>query len=229
MNASYPLPTAAGPAQEAGLVARARRGEEAAFVAIMRHNNQRLFRIARSILKDEAEAEEVVQETYLTAFTHLEGLVEVTCLSAWLARVATNQALMCLRRRQPTTELNEVSDQEIALEPIGGAAPDSPEAAAARSEIRGLLESAIDDLPLDFRTVFVLRALEEMSVAETADCLGLRQETVKTRFHRAKRGLRRSLSAQLQATLVEAFPFAGRRCDRIVAAVCQRLGLSQQA
>ena len=114
------------------------------------------------------------------------------------------------------------------MAPSGPAGSDSPEAAAARGEIRGLLEAAIDELPLGFRAVFVLRALEEMSVAETADCLGLRQETVKTRFYRAKRGLRRSLSAQLQATLEEAFPFAGARCDRIVATVCAQLGLVER-
>ena len=185
--------------------------------------------LVRAILKDDGEAEEVVQETYLRAFTHLEGLVEVTSLSAWLARVATNEALMRLRRRHPMMELSEVSDQDLEIGISIQSTPDSPEAAAARGEIRGLLEAAIDELPLGFRAVFVLRALEEMSVEETADCLGLRQETVKTRFYRAKRGLRRSLSAQLHATLDEAFPFAGARCDRIVANVCAELGLVERA
>lgn len=223
---------------DAELVILSRNGSARAFAEIMRRYNRRLYRTARSILKADSEAEDVVQETYLQAYQNLDRLAEASRLSPWLLRIAANKALDRLRRRGPVTSLEghakddgldlemPVMEQRTSHEPaLAAATRDDPEAQAARREIRGLIETAIDELPQAFRAVFVLRALEELTTAETAACLGIPVDTVKTRFHRAKRDLRRALDRELDAALAESFPFAGRRCDRIVAVVLRRLGL----
>lgn len=211
-------------AQQDGGQGQAARADTATFESIMRQNNQRLFRLTRSILKNDAEAEEVVQETYVKAFTHQAEMAKVENLPAWLARIAVNEAISQMRRRKPEASLELLPDNVITEGPSGAAdrGTGDPEAAAARSEIRLALEAAIDDLPQAFRTVFVLRAVEEFSVEETAACLGIPSDTVKTRLHRAKRNLKQALSQQVQAALSGVFPFAGRRCDRIVATVLAR-------
>lgn len=221
---------------EAELIAAVRGGDGTAFEAIMRRHNRLLFRTARSILKNDAEAEDVVQETYVKAYAHLGSFAQASRLSTWLVRIAVNESLGRLRRQMPAhalaTDLDSVTDspmtQEQAL-PLGLAArpaPADPETRAAREQIRCLLEQAIDSLPQAQRAVFVLRAVEEFSVADTALCLGIPQETVKTRLHRAKRALRRLLSDEVAAALLDTFPFAGARCDRIVAAALRRSGLT---
>lgn len=219
---------------EEEMIAGARAGDGTAFEAIMRRNNRVLFRSARSILGNEAEAEEVVQETYLKAYTRLDGFAGRSGLTTWLVRIAVNEALDRLRRRMPLADLDELTDSSMSagtsltpsMAALGGMA--SPEASAARGEIRDLLESAIDALPQAQRSVFVLRALEQFSVEDTSNSLGIPIATVKTRFHRAKRHLRRSLSNTLQSALGDSFPFAGRRCDRVVAGVLARLGLESR-
>jgi RNA polymerase sigma-70 factor (ECF subfamily) len=203
-------------AVETEAMAPVRTGESRAFEAIMRLHNQRLFRVARAILKDEQEAEDAVQDAYVKAFTAIEGFEGRSRLSTWLVRIVVNEALGRLRRRrvtEPLTELNAMTDGRI----------EDPEKAAARADIRRLLEADIDALPEIFRTVFVLRAVEQMSVEETASSLGIPEATVKTRFHRARRQLRRSLEGSLGSALAGTFPFAGARCDRIVAAVLARI------
>ena len=177
------------------LVALARAGERAAFREIMQRHNRRLYRIARSVLRDDSEAEDVVQEAYLRAFAHLEGFRGEARLSTWLTRITLNEALGRLRRRRPFVDLaavDAINDQgEARVVFLSSARQDGdPEAAAARAEVQRLLERAVDRLPDPFRTVFVLRDIEEMSIAETASHLGLRPETVKTRLHRARRLLR---------------------------------------
>ena len=223
---------------DAELVAESRRGSLRAFEEIMRRHNRRLFRTARSILRDEGEAEDVVQETYIRAFERLDSLAEAARLSPWLVRIAANEALDRLRRRPPLQALPAFETEaphrgRQPFQPAGGPLPevqpmtlprDDPEASAARGEIRRLIEAAVDEMPQAFRAVFVLRAMEELSTAETAACLGIPEDTVKTRFHRAKRSLRKLLSRQLEAALVESFPFGGARCDRMVARVLARLG-----
>jgi RNA polymerase sigma-70 factor (ECF subfamily) len=215
------------------LVARARQRDGAAFRLIMQRNNRRLFRVARSILGDDAEAEDVVQDTYLRAFTHLDGFRGEAQLSTWLTRIAVNEALGRLRQRRPTVDLktidtmNEQGEARVIVLPSARQGHD-PEAAAARAEVRRLLEQAVDRLPEPFRIVFVLRDIEELSVDETASHLGIRPETVKTRLHRARRLLRRSLDRTLSTALSDTFPFAGARCTRIAANVLERLGLSDQ-
>jgi RNA polymerase sigma-70 factor, ECF subfamily len=215
------------------LVERARQRDGAAVRLIMQRHNRRLYRAARSILNDDAEAEDVVQEAYVRAFTHLDGFRGEAQLSTWLTRIALNEALGRLRRRRTTVGLKDIdaiSDQgEARVIYLPSARQDSdPEAAAARAEVRRLLERAVDQLPDHFRVVFMLRDIEEMSVEETASHLGLRPETVKTRLHRARRLLREALNKTLASALTDVFPCAGARCARIADAVLERLGLPEQ-
>jgi RNA polymerase sigma-70 factor (ECF subfamily) len=215
---------------DGALVERARNRDGAAVRLIMQRHNRRLYRTARSVLKDEAEAEDVVQETYVRAFTHLDGFRGEAQLSTWLTRIALNEALGRLRRRRITVGLEDIdaiNDQgEARVIYLPSARQDSdPEAAAARAEVRRLLERAVDQLPDPFRMVFVLRDIEEMSIEETASQLGLRPETVKTRLHRARRLLQQSLARTFSSTVGEAFPCAGARCARITEAVLTRLGI----
>lgn len=209
---------------DAALLAAARQGEPAAFEAIMRRHNRLLFRTARAIMQNDADAEEVVQEAYLKAFLSLAGFAGTARLSTWLVKITVNEALARLRRRMPATPL------ERAAEPLAEASvttdptmADSPEARAAQGEIRRLLETAIDDLPQAQRAVFMLRAVEEFNTEDTAACLGIPADTVKTRLHRAKRQLRRRLQRGVAGALADTFPFAGARCDRIVVRVLARL------
>lgn len=206
---------------EGELLAAAQRGSVAALAELMGRNNQRLFRLARSILRDDAEAEDVVQESYLRAFAALDGFKGDAALGTWLSRIVVNEALGRLRRRRPTVDLDDLAEVPA------GAAPEadsSPEHSAARGEIRRLVEHALDGLPEPFRVVFVLRAVEQLSIAETATCLGIPAQTVKTRFHRANAQLRRALRTELGSILDDLFPFAGSRCRGLAARVLAHLG-----
>jgi RNA polymerase sigma-70 factor (ECF subfamily) len=212
---------------EPDLVARARKGETEAFRVIMQRCNQRLFRIARAVVRDDAEAEDVLQESYVRAFAKLDGFRGEAGISTWLTRIVLNEAKGRLRRRRETVELDELDASaarggELVRFPTALASPD-PEAAAARAEVRRILERAVDDLPEAFRLVFVLREIEECSVEETATQAGLKPETVKTRLHRARRMLRKALREELQGGIGEAFPFLGARCERITNTVIARL------
>lgn len=219
---------------EAELVRLAQQGGDGAFRTIMRRHNRRLFRVARGVLRDDSEAEDVVQEAYVRAFA---GLAEFRCdanLSTWLTRITLNEALGRLRRRRPKVDLETLDTAQerhrahIIPFPVMITETD-PERIAAQREIRRLLEQAIDGLPEPFRLVFVLRDIEEMSTEETAAHLGLRPETVKTRLFRARRLLRHALDQQLASTLRDTFPFAGARCARITDAVLLRLGMPAPA
>jgi RNA polymerase sigma-70 factor, ECF subfamily len=201
---------------EGELLLRLRSGDADAFTLLMRRNNQRLYRLARGILKDEDEAEEAVQEGYVRALTHLDGFRGEANLSTWLARIVANEAFGRLRRRRPA------ADSPAPDRPDHAGA--SPEHVAARREVRRLIERAIDALPAAFRIVFVLRAVEQLSIKETAACLGIPEKTVKTRLHRANRRLRQALSDEFASLWDDAFPFAGSRCDGLVARVLARLG-----
>jgi RNA polymerase sigma-70 factor (ECF subfamily) len=215
---------------DGSLAERARNRDGAAVRLIMQRHNRRLYRVARSVLNDEAEAEDVVQETYVRAFTHLDSFRGEAQLSTWLTRIALNEALGRLRRRRTTvglTDIDVINDQgEARVIYLPSARQDSdPEAAVARAQVRNLLERAVDELPASFRMVFVLRDIEEMSTEETASHLGLRPETVKTRLHRARRLLRQSLDRSLSSAVGDVFPCAGARCARITEAVLTRLGI----
>jgi RNA polymerase sigma-70 factor (ECF subfamily) len=212
---------------ESELVVRARAGERGAFRAIMQRGNQRLFRVARGIMRDEAEAEDVLQEAYVRAFA---GLAQFrggdVSIFTWLTRIVINEANGRLRKRRNQVELDQLEAAQsrgahVIMFPNGDAT--NPEKDVARMQVRQLIEKAVDELPDDFRTVFILRDIEECSIAETAASLDIREETVKTRLHRARRQLRATLSTSFAATLNDAFPFLGRRCARVTEAVLQRL------
>jgi RNA polymerase sigma-70 factor (ECF subfamily) len=212
------------------LLALARHRDGDAFRRIMQRYNQRLYRVARGILGNDAEAEDAVQETYLRAFTRLDQFRGEARLSTWLTRIVLNEALGRIRQRRPTVELGSLDSMNGQAEArviylSTAVRTDDPEAAAARAEIRRLLERAVDQLPQPFRVVFVMREIEEMSVDETASFLGLRPETVKTRLHRARRLLRQALDKTLASALQDAFPFKGARCARITDAVLEMLSI----
>ena len=207
---------------EADLVAKARAGDREAFRAIMTRCNQRLFRVARAVVRDEAEAEDVLQEAYTRAFGAIGGFRGEAGIATWLTRIVLNEAHGRLRRLRPTVELDALESAQVVSFP-GLAMSDDPEADAARGQIRRILERAVDALPEPFRLVFILREVEELSVEETAVHLNLKIETVKTRLHRARRRLREALDAQLADVMVGAYPFLGARCERITEAVLARL------
>jgi RNA polymerase sigma-70 factor, ECF subfamily len=219
--------------QDVDLVALVRRGSGAAFAAIMTRYNQRLYRVARGVVREEAEAEDVLQEAYVRAFAALPGFRGDAGLATWLTRIVLNEAVGRLRRRRPTVELEaidravETGDSRVIMFPGASPGPD-PEQAAARSEVRRLLERAVDDLPEAFRMVFVMRDIDEMTIEETAATLGILPETVKTRLHRARRLLRKNLDEKLSPVLKDTFPFQGARCARITHTLLARLGLNDE-
>jgi RNA polymerase sigma-70 factor (ECF subfamily) len=212
---------------DAELVERARARDETAVRSIMQANNRRLYRIARGILRNDGEAEDVVQETYFRAFTHLESFRGDSSLATWLARIAMNEALARLRRAKPNVDLDTLApgvlEAQIIQFPLSGASED-PEKSMAQRQIQNVVEHAIDDLPDNFRIVFITRVIEGMNVEETAEILGLKPETVKTRLHRARALLRENVEKKIGPVVLEAFPFAGKRCERLTEGVLKRLG-----
>jgi len=210
--------------EDADLVRMAVQRDEIAFRVIMQRHNRRLYRCARSIVRDDSEAEDIVQEAYVNAFNNLASFRGTASLATWLTRITLNEALARVRRRRPTVDVVELDKAQIIPFPLVAMNPD-PERSAAQREIRRLIERAIDDLPEPFRVVFVMRDVEDLGVEETAKLLGLRQATVKTRLHRARRLLRNALDTQLATTLTDAFPFDGTRCARMTDAIVHRLGV----
>ena len=195
---------------------------------LMRHYNQLLYRTARSILRDDVEAEDAVQEAYLLAYQAMGQFRGEAKLSTWLVRIVVNEALGRLRKRSRRGELIRLSSASDPISEDGelnvtDMSPEQPEGAAIRAEMRRLIESKIDQLPDAFRTVFVLRAVEEMTAEEAGLCLGIPAATVRTRYFRANRLLRESLAAEIDFSTQDAFRFDGERCDRIVAGVLNRL------
>jgi len=204
------------------LVHRILAGESALFERIMRRHNQRLFRTARAILNDDAEAEDVMQETYTRAFAHLGQFRGEAQLGTWLVRIAVHEAFARVRRRRRLAPLSPGDDMEALLMP-DQAMPIDPEREANNAELRRLLEGAIDELPERYRTVFVLREVEGLSTATTAECLGVSEEVVKTRLSRARLRLRDGLYERAGAVASDTFTFGAARCDRIVAVVLSRV------
>jgi RNA polymerase sigma-70 factor (ECF subfamily) len=213
---------------DAALVESARRREAGAFRSIMKRHNQRLYRVARGVLGDDSEAEDVVQQTYLIAFEHLSDFRAEATLSTWLTRIALNEALSRVRRRRPILDTKTIeatyNSEDVFVTSLLAPAID-PEAAAAVADIRRVVEIAIDALPESFRIVFVMRDIEEMSIEETAVRLGLRPQTVKTRLHRARKLLREVLHDTAISVLTDTFPFGGDRCDRLTLTVLTRLNV----
>jgi len=192
----------------------------------MRKHNRMLFRTARAILRDDAEAEDALQEAYVQAYRSMDSFRAESQLSTWLARIVANEALMRLRKStrraeivpiQPAAtvqEIEQITDSDMNQ---------APDAAAERRQLRRVLESQIDALPDTYRAVFMLRAVEELSVEETAAVLELPAATVRTRFFRARSMLREMLAQKIDVACEDAFSFAGERCDRIVANVLARI------
>lgn len=209
------------------LVLRIVAGDEAAFTLLMRRHNQALYRTARSILKDDAEAEDAVQEAYLLAYKAMPGFRGDSKLSTWLVKIVVNESIARMHKRTRRAEVIHLDgetheDIEAAEGYMNEATPEEPERAVLQAEARRLLEAKIDKLPDAFRTVFVLRALEEMTVEEAAASLGIAEATVRTRYFRARALLRESLAREIDFAHGRAFSFAGHRCDRIVAGVLAR-------
>jgi len=208
------------------LVAQIRCGDTAAFELVMRRYNRRLFRIARGILRDDGEAEDCVQETYVRAWFAMAQFRGPAGFAGWLCRIATNEALMRRRRlARRWSVVNSTGDEAagaVRPEDIQSPAP-GPAAQLHERQVRQLLEAAIDKLPDGCRDAFVFREVEQMTVAETACCLGIEEGAVKTRVHRARKLLQRSLRDELSTVLSGAFEFAGDRCDRLVGGVFRRI------
>jgi RNA polymerase sigma-70 factor (ECF subfamily) len=217
---------------DAEIARRIAAGDHSAFELMMRRHNRPLYRTARSILKDDAEAEDVLQEAYLLAYRGIGKFRGESSLATWLTRIVVNEAIARSRKSNRRAEIirldgDNASSNDTLDATMDESTSEQPEPAALRAEMRHLLEKKIDSLPDAFRTVFVLRALEEMTVDETAACLGIPEATVRTRFFRARSLLREALSREIDFAFEDAFAFDGARCDRIVAGVLARLADSQ--
>ena len=202
------------------IVAQVLAGEPMALEQLMRANNRRLFRTARSILRNDAEAEDAVQDGYVSAYRALAQFRGQSSLSTWLTRIVVNKALARLRGNQRSSGEAQREDEERPA-PLA----DTPEAMAIRKDLRRLIESSIDRLPESCRAVFMLRAVEGLSVAETAISLDQSEGSVKTALSRARAHLRASIGREIGAGIDDFFAFDGARCDRLVTAVHRRLGL----
>jgi RNA polymerase sigma-70 factor (ECF subfamily) len=222
-----PLPAASPvPLDDASLVSRIAQHDEAAFETLMRRHNGRLFRVVRAILKNDAEAEDALQDAYLDAYRHIADFRGGAALGTWLTRIAINHALMRLRqhRRRVVVPFEEWQSNPHPEESgVADERTESPAASTLRSELREMIERRLDSLPVAFRTVFVMREIEDMTVEETAACLSIPPATVRTRLFRARALLREALAQDIDAATANVFGFAGARCDRIVASVIARV------
>jgi RNA polymerase sigma-70 factor (ECF subfamily) len=198
------------------IVQRVLEGNTSLFEVIVRRHNQRLYRATRAILRDDIEAEDAMQEAYVRAFANLDQFAGEAKFSTWLTKIAVYEALSRVRRAKRREEL-----------PDNMKSSDNPEQTTYSRELQSAIESAVDGLPPLYRTVFVMREMEEMNVAETAECLGITQENVKTRLHRARALLRSRLEPEIGVAVKEAFSFLGQRCDRLTEAVMRRIGQLQ--
>lgn len=213
-----PLPT------DSEIVRRIRAGEHALFEVLMRRHNQRIYRAARAVIKDETEVEDVMQQAYINAFTHLHQFEDRSEFSTWLTRITLNEAFARRNKVKRAESLTAHAGDEagVVMETIRSAQPD-PERQAYAQELRRVLEIAVDELPESYRTVFMLRDVEGLSTSETGAGLGIGDEAVKTRLHRARAMIRRSVSARVGALTDSSFQFQAPRCDRVVAAVLERI------
>ena len=214
--------TPAVPLDDMALARRVAAGDRSAFDALMRINNRRLYRLARATMRNDAEAEEALQEAYIAAYRGMAGFRGESTLATWLSRMVLNECLGRLRkgaRRQNVIPM--VTSDE--MDGIHANEEEVPDKVLVRSEMRALIERKLGELPEDFRLVFVLRSVEELSVEETADSLGIEPATVRSRHFRARSLLRESLAREIDVAERDLFDFGGARCDRTVAAVNARL------
>ena len=205
------------------VVVRVLAGETELFEILMRRYNQRLYRVARAILFDDAEAEDVMQDAYVRAWSHLEQFAGRSSFATWLTRIAVHEALARARRGRRMVQIEDLSPRtEESMKPLSPAEA-GPEQRAIQRDLRNALEIAMGALPESFRTVLMLRDVEGLSTAETAECLGIGEPLVKTRLHRARAALRREMESRSKAALSETFSFHLSRCDRMVVAVFDRI------
>lgn len=202
------------------LVARVRAGERQLFELIMRRNNQRVFRAARSIVRTDDEAEDVMQAAYVNAYAHLDDFAGRSQFSTWLVRIAVHEAFARVRQHRRVERTPDIEAETLTVEH----ASDDPERTAVDRQLLAVVENAIDALPEGFRTVLVLRTIENMSVAETADILEITEETVKTRLHRARALLHERVARHADSLALQAYGFHLSRCDRVVSATMKRIG-----
>ena len=218
-----PTPPALQPNDEASIVRRIVAGDDHAFETLMRQSNRRLYRLARAVLRDGTEAEDALQDAYLAAYRSMDQFRGDASLSTWLSKLVLNECLARTRRharRQNVIPLVSAA-AEIDTVPAGDSA--LPDKIAQRAQMRALLEAKLDELPEDFRVVFVLRSVEEMSVEDTAQCLGIPEATVRSRHFRAKGLLRESLARDVDLAERDVFEFGGAHCDRIIRRVLEKL------
>jgi RNA polymerase sigma-70 factor (ECF subfamily) len=215
--------TSQDPLTDEEVVARVLAGETGMFEIIMRRHNQLLYRVARAILRNDGEAEDVMQDAYVRAYEHLGQFAGRAKFATWLTRIAVHEALARQHRGNRYQELEPMSEREgDPMDRFASLAPD-PEQEASNSEVRRLLEEAVEKLPDAYRTIFILRDMEEMSTTDTADALDITEENVKVRLHRARALLRKSLYARAGMERKEAFNFHAVRCDRVVKNVFERI------
>ena len=205
------------------VVRRVLEGETALFEVIMRRYNQRLYRVSRVVLRDDSEAEDVMQDAYVRAYEHLDQFEGRAAFSTWLTRIALHEALARKRRRKPIQELDAMQEMKGDSMPILKSSKPDPEAETAQAQVRQLLEGAIQALPEPYRVIVVLREVEEMDVAETAETLGVSESVVKTRLHRAHAMLRRELHSRARGRVADLYAFHAVRCDRVVKAVFEKI------
>ena len=215
--------TSQEPLSDEEVVARVLAGETAMFEIVMRRHNQRLYRVARAILRNDGEAEDVMQDAYVRAYEHLDQFAGRAKFSTWLTRIAVHEALARQHRGKRYQELEPTSEREGDPMDRFASMALNPEQQASTSEIRRLLEEAVEKLPDAYRTIFVLRDVEEMSTADAADVLEISEENVKVRLHRARALLRKSLFARAGMERKEAFNFHAVRCDQVVKNVFERI------
>lgn len=208
------------------VVARVLSGEAELFEILMRRYNQRLYRVARAILFDDAEAEDVMQDAYVRAWSHLDQFAGRSSFATWLTRIAVHEALARARRGRRLIQIADLSPQtEGAMKSLSPAEA-GPEQRAIQRDLQNTLEAAMGALSESFRSVLMLREVEGLSTAETSECLGISESLVKTRLHRARAALRSEMENRSRAALSEAFPFHLSRCDRVVSAVFARIQIS---
>lgn len=208
--------------QDEEVVRRVLAGETAMFEILMRRYNQRLYRVSRVILRNDGEAEDVMQDAYVRAYQHLDQFAGKAAFSTWLTRIAVHEALARKRRRERIDELDALAMNGDSMSILKSSDP-SPEANTAQTQARQLLEEAIESLPEAYRTVVVMREVEEMSVADTAETLGVSEGVIKTRLHRAHAMLRKELLQRAQGRATDLYQFHAVRCDRVVKAVFERI------
>lgn len=219
------LPLAsAGELGDSEVVARVIAGDSALFEILLRRYNQRVYRTVRAILGSDNDCEDVMQQAYLNAFTHLRQFEERAKFSTWLIRIAANEALARRRKRQRGSLALAVEERDEMMLSIESGVPD-PEQQALSSQMRDVLEAEVSALPAAYRAVLVMREVEGLSTAETAECLGVSEDVVKTRLHRARGMVKAALERRAGATLSAVYPFGNARCDRMVATVMERIAL----